>query len=525
MNMKKLFVYLLAAAVAVCGFSGCKEEKNTGGTDSGQKTYTYWCTIQSQLMTVYQSLNDVAMYKEIEKKTGVHIEFIHPAASQEAEQFNLMIASRELPDMIEYNWNLYPGGVSKAIEDNIIVPLNDYMNQLPNYSRYVTNGDDFEKGAKTDSGDYFGFASLNPSDYFNFAGLMLRKDWLDELHLPVPETIEEWETVLRAFRDEKGASAPLTGLARMFQPNNVESTFNNAFQVGKELYLDGGKVKYGPMEPAHKEYIACMNRWYAEGLIDKDFSTNTTNIVEAKIITGDAGAVFGSVGSSMGVYLEKMEGDPSYDLVGAPYPVAKKGDPAYYKYSKGNSCVVAPYLCITSQCSDAEGAAKWADFIYSDEGYMLFNFGVEGETYNMVDGKPVYTDLILNNPEGISISEALMRYCKAPYTAPGVNQAEDYLQQFYQFDEQKEAFTVWEAYPENSDKGFLPPISYSAEETEEISIITTEINTYVEENLSKFVTGSRPMDEYDDFVNTLKTMGVERYIELTQNAYDRYMAR
>ena len=59
------------------------------------------------------------------------------------------------------------------------------------------------------------------------------------------------------------------------------------------------------------------------------------------------------------------------------------------------------------------------------------NFGVEGESYNMVDGKPVYTDQIFNNPEGLSIAEALSMYCRATVPAPGLKQAPEYLERSF----------------------------------------------------------------------------------------------
>ena len=525
MKMKKVLTVCLAVMIAVSSFAGCGKKQEVAEKQESKDTYTYWSPIQGQLMTVYRSLAEVSMYKELEKKTGKKIEFLHPSATDEAEQFNLMIASKKLPDMIEYNWRVYPGGLTKAISDGIIVPLNDYEKEIPNYLKRLKEDEVFEKAAKTDNGDYFGFVSLNIGNYFNFCGFMLRQDWLEDLNLSVPETISDWENVLTEFKTKKGAKAPLTDMKRLFEPTNSNNALSGGFGIAKGLYTDNGKVKYGPMEPEHKEYVETMRRWYKNGLIDKDFQTNTSNITEAKITSGESGAVFGSVGSSMGVYLEKMKNDPNYKLVAAPYPVRNKGEGSYFKYSKMTGAVDTPYLCITTQCSDIKGAAEWADNLYSDEGYMLMNFGIEGEDYNMVDGYPKYTDKILKSPSGLSISEALMRVCRAPYTSPGINQAPEYLEQFYQYDCQKEALEIWERYPDDYKKGFLPPITYSSDESDEISSIESEIQTYVEENVVKFITGDKDMSEYDGFIEDMKSLGVERYIEITQSAYDRYLKR
>ena len=131
--MKKVLTVCLAVMIAVSSFAGCGKKQEVAEKQESKDTYTYWSPIQGQLMTVYRSLAEVSMYKELEKKTGKKIEFLHPSATDEAEQFNLMIASKKLPDMIEYNWRVYPGGLTKAISDGIIVPLNDYEKEIPNY--------------------------------------------------------------------------------------------------------------------------------------------------------------------------------------------------------------------------------------------------------------------------------------------------------------------------------------------------------------------------------------------------------
>jgi len=72
------------------------------------------------------------------KKFGVKINFIHPPMGNETDQFNLMIASKKLPDIIEWNWANYPGGPIKAVEDKVVISLNKYLDKYaPNYKKYL----------------------------------------------------------------------------------------------------------------------------------------------------------------------------------------------------------------------------------------------------------------------------------------------------------------------------------------------------------------------------------------------------
>ncbi|MBE5040416.1 extracellular solute-binding protein [Ructibacterium gallinarum] len=516
---------VMAAALAMGMLVGC------GGTDEGSsssadgKEFSYWCKMPSAIVSQYQTMGEVTMYKELEKETGVKINFIHPPAGQEQEQFNLMIASRELPDIIEWTWMGYPGGPQKAVDDNIIIKLNDLMEECaPNLKKALDENSEYDRQAKTDDDTYYAFPGLNVGKYRTFGGIIIRQDWLDELGLQRPETIEEWETVLRAFKEKKGATAPFTGDASLFASNGLKSTFNNAFKVNHGLYMEDGKIKYGPLESGYKEFLTLMNKWYQEGLLDNEYATNNSAAVDAKMTNGSSGAVFGYIGGTIGKYMTAMQSkEPNYRLTACQYPVMNKGDEAMFMDFQTE--VYGSGLAITTACKNPKEAAKWADYLYSPEGMIVKNFGQEGVTYNKEGDHYVYTDEILHNPDGLSIAEAMAKHFRANEPSPGYNQLEDYLKQYYQIPEQQEALDVWTTYTDNAREYMLPPITSLSEEAEELSSLNTEVTTYVEEMVTKFINGSEPMENYDKFISTLKSMGVDRILELNQAALDRYNAR
>ena len=91
--------------------------------------------------------------------------------------------------------------------------------------------------------------------------------------------------------------------------------------------------------------------------------------------------------------------------------------------------------------------------------------------------------------------------------------------------QQSEAQVLWNKYSTNAIDVTYPPVSHTTEESEELALITTAVNTYVEEECTKFITGKRSLDEFDDFVEELKNMQIEKAIEIKQEAYNRFMAR
>ena len=529
---RRFFTAVMAAVFTVSGLSltGCGSKADSEKADINQKSFTYWAPMVPSVASRIESFNDIEMYKKMEEETGVHIEFIHPPVGQEKEQFNLLIASRDLPDMIEYNWNAFDGGPQAAIDQDIIYPLNEYIeSSAPNFKKAISEGEyaqSYDKGSKTDTGEYFAFPCFNVGEDRIFGGAMIRKDWLDELGLDIPETIDEWTNVLTAFKEKKGAEAPLTGTATYFMPG-THSVFNGAFDVAAtRLYVEDGKVKFSPYEKGYKEYITLLHDWYKKGLLDKDFSNIQGTAVDSKMLNGTSGAVIGYLGGSMGKYLKQMEStDPKYNLVCAPYPVKEKGQQNHFgMYQKD---VSQRYVAITKNCKDPEGAVKWLDKWYGKDGYMLMNFGVEGSTYNMQDGKPVYTDKILHNPDGLSINEALSLDCRATSAAPGFQQAPEYLEQYYEYPQQVEGFKMWAATAAVTRDYVLPDgVFATADEEKELAALNTDISTYVSEMYTKFVTGDEPLDNYDNFLATLKdSLNADRYIEIQQNMYDRYLKR
>lgn len=515
---------ILISVSALLLFSGCSKGKEAN-VEGNQSEFTYWVPMPAATVSAYQNLAELPMYQELEKRTGITIRFIHPTLGQESEQFNLMIASGELPDMVEYGLDNYFGGAEKAIADNVVYTINDIMEECaPNLTKALAENEYWDRESKTDSGQYYGFPSLNTDTKRCFGGLMVRSDWLKDLGLEMPETIDEWDVVLKAFRDEKGAEAPFTGmLGHLAHTSTVINPFNSGFNVGKSFYMEDGKIKFGPIEPAYKDYIAKLNEWYAGGLIDRDFDTNDTNSVNSKMMTGKSGVTFGFVGSGLGQYLNAAAQNGSdFDLEGAPYPVKNKGDqPRFINLTFETNGI----LWITTACKDPKTAAKWADYMYTEDGKILKNFGIEGDTYTKEGDQYLYTDKILKNEKGLSISEAMQLNFRSAEPGPGYCQLDQYLDQYYQLDQQKRAIVTWNAGVDTARNYMLPPITFSIDVSDEKANLELELNTYVSEQLLKFIQGVESMENYDRFVEQCHKMKVDRLIEIYQEALDRYYAR
>lgn len=487
---------------------------------------TYWVDMGTVIPQFYKSMNETPFTKELEKKTGVTVEYLHPALGQAGEAFNLMLASGDLPDIIETSWYDYPGGAEKAIADGHILKLNDVFDQYaPNLKSYLSAHPEVDKSVKTDSGSYYVYPFLRGDPKMTvFGGIIVRKDWLDDLSLQVPTTIDEWYTVLKAFKEGKNADAPLSVAgSTLFPAMFGNGAFIGAYGIKKNYYLQDGKIKYGPIEPGYREFLNTLRKWYSEGLLDKNFATNDTKILDANMTSGKTGAAYGNAGGSLGKWMTAMKDvDPKYEVIGAPYPTVKKGDKPEFG-QKDDPYSLAGSAAITTKCKNVEIAARFLDYAYGEEGNLVYNFGTEGVTYTMENGYPRYTDYVMKNPDpNLPPINLLAVHTRASSVAPIIQDVR-YFEQYMSMPQQVAAINTW--MDTNAASHMIPRISFSADESAQLSKTTNDINTYVDQMFLKFIMGVESLDTFDKYVEQVRKLGIEENIACYQAAVDRFNKR
>ncbi len=172
--MKKSISAFLACAVMALSLAGCGEGgtpvpssgngpdgelPNTSGTAT---SVTWWMDPLNLSSSVLSGFDESLGWQKYEENLGVDIVWQQPASGQSAEQFNLIIASPDMPDIMYYSWlNAYPGGPDAAIADGKIVALNDYIEEYaPNFTAYLEAHPDVAKEIMTDSGNIYCFPAI-----------------------------------------------------------------------------------------------------------------------------------------------------------------------------------------------------------------------------------------------------------------------------------------------------------------------------------------------------------------------------
>ena len=460
-------------------------------------------------------------WMEKERITGVTIEWIHPPAGQEADQFSLMMAALDLPDILQQADRLR-GGIQTGISDGIFVRLNELIaNHAPHYYALINSNPNVRREAFTDEGYLQGFGMLTSDNWGDdwtltlenpWAGPWINYDFISELGIAVPTSIDEWTVALKAIRDnfdpEIVMAIPQLGLNV-----NEHGAFVSAFDIAPDWFVVDGTVKWGPAEPNFRYYIELMAYWYSEGLIDPEFPTRHGDDINAAQLRGELGAHL-HAGTGFALQAEP-EG---ITFVGAPYPRRYPDSPPL-RWSARNNWIRGEWTVITSVNQNPEAAAAWMDWNYSPEGISILNFGPQGISWNEMDdrGVPIYVERFA--PPNWDPNNDVFRWHNGPYLKSDLRanprRVMPHLEAAREVWEEQSEHAIWR----------LPPVTLTADEGAESAAIMADAIAFRDEMLIGFITGSIPLTELDRYFATMESFNVRRAAEIREAALARFMAR
>ena len=468
---------------------------------------------------------DLVIYQAAEEKTGVHMEYTPLSTSASAEQFNVIMASGSYPDLIGWGLN-YTGGDDTAVEQDIYLDLTESIAAYaPNYFKILGSDDELLENVLTNGGYITGFNVIRREESSAEAGLVIRTDLLDKLGLDKPYTIEEYENVLASFKDE-GLAQPLVMMAPgAIQGNWLAAAFDvsafcNSFPMTVvPTYVKDGEIKFGPIEDGFLDYITLMHEWYEKGYMDKDFISKNSNWNSPDyanaISSGEAGIFYTDWGN-IGGMIDVSE-VPGFALEGT-YDMHADADSINHfasKRAKGAS----DGFHITSGCDNVELACRWGDWWFTEEGSLIANYGIEGISYEMVDGAPKFTEAV-TNPQDVSKRDALLVYASNG-TICCVKDPNAVASMYSDVD--NEAREIWGT---GMDDAYVIPdsVTLDADETTEANNIYSDIGTLCQEYITAWITGDKDLNTYDEFKSKIEAMNIQGYLDIYQGAYERAMA-
>ncbi|HUZ18735.1 MAG TPA: ABC transporter substrate-binding protein [Spirochaetia bacterium] len=470
-----------------------------------------------------KSYADIEAYKRMAELSNIQMKFIHPPVGQEVQTFNLMVASGQYPDIIEWDWLNYPGGPEKAIQDNLIIKLNDWIKgYAPNLTKTYADYPDAKRQAETDNGTLYDFPFLRTSDKWRVIwGFQIRKSWLEKSGLPLPTTIDQWHTMLTYFKThDMNGDGQMDSIPFVGRGLPELTPFMGAWGLIYGFYHDGSTVKYGPDQPAFKDFLTTMHQWYSEGLIDPEFISTTQDQMDAKIANGTAGSWYGLLSGELGRMTQLVrKTDPSFTILGAPNPIGPAGKP-YDVQSARLQIYPGVGAAISTSDKYVKDTVKYLDYGYSPAGHRLMVFGIEGQSYTLVNGVPEPTAAITNSPK-LSRDQALGIYSRGTGSPPATFGDTLYKWRIY-LPSQLDAEAQW---AKGLTDLILPPVTPTAAEARSFASTMGNVQPYVDGMTAKFILGRESLDNFDKYLATLKQLGIDQAIKVEQSALDRYNTR
>lgn len=470
--------------------------------------------------------NKVAAWEKYQKMTNITVNWGLTPSEDLEEKRNLALSSGDYPEAFHTGDfdNLVLG---KYASQGVFIKLNDLVDKyMPNLKKVMHQYPEVEKAMTFPDEGMYGLPLIWDPKFLGLRiswKLWIRNDWLDKFDMDVPKTTDEFHRYLKAVKAKQpNGKSDAIGYCDTSEAGALRYALMGSFGVGNRgvtsTYLDADPddedtVRFYRISDGYKALLEYVHRLYAEGLIAKNiFSIDSAKFNEAaakgtygSLITKAAAHAYGGAAKHFGPApaLKGPDGQHTYNYIFSP--VHRVG------------CFV-----LTDKCKHPIEAARWVDYFYSDEGAKLFFMGVKGKSYKETDDGVQYLDKIKDNPSGLTESEALKPYVTFGGGGyPGIVK-EDYYDGSESSDESTQAAKLLQP---DEQKTIWPHFTYTQDESEKLDSLSADIEKYVDESWAKFITGDIPMSDWNKYVNKIKDMGLDDYMQIHQNAYDRYKKR
>lgn len=488
-------------------------------------TYSIWLTyapFAADLVNT-ETMEGMLVLDTLQEITNIHFDVTAVNGAADQDNFNLMIAADDYCDIVSC-MSYYSTGLEGAVEEGIVQDLADVLpEKCPLYWSKLSENTNTLMRAYTDSGYMPAICVVTPEVGQEVIGPILRQDWLTEFGMEMPRTFDELFNYMEKAYQEKDS------MFEIASTTGVVADLAYGLNVALDAFaVVDGEVQYGNAQDEFKDYLKFVNKLYAAGIISQDFFADTTNDLssQARLDFGLGTNSLVCTGANNTSDIMMNVTDPSFEMAVMPY-VSVDGTTENHiaPDSLTDTMKDDDPWCISTSCKDIEPLLQMVEYLFSDEGYLLANYGVEGETYTLVDGKPQYTDMIINNPDGLSYFFASYVYATNAASGffPYVN---DMSKSFYDFNDNQ--WQVYEDLKGLSDCAYNYPTyaSMTTEESATYSSIESDLSTYADSTILEFIVGTRDIDtEFDSYVETLYDMGLQDMIDLKQAAYDRAVKR
>lgn len=502
---------------------------------------------------------DLWLWNYLSKLMNIKFEFTSVLAAALTERKNLMFASNELPDVL-IGYDLTTAELlTYGQMDGQLLALNDYINEeyMPNLMQWLEAKPELWNIMTCLDGNIYTLPKIgetqgpsNPNAIGSLAGLFYYETWFKENNVEVPKTIDELTAVMRQYKAQYPDRYPLAACANGYM---AFSLILNAFGFvndannfyGTDVTLRNGEVTLPCYNPVFKNYLELLNTWYNEGLVSPDFFTLDKTAVAAAVSEGKA-LIFNG---------QPYTANASYEVFNAWKcftPLTSEYNDTPIVRNKPTDTIGG--FVVSAKAENVDVIMKMADWFFSALGGFYQWYGPAADDEEMKMGMEGVYGWVVNDEgvgsfvsvnEGIDGSNAayLLGNVQSQFVKFGNNTG--WLGRFDEGLTDQAAIRQWLAGKPVTGFSLDPTVGYAnavitmidanyhdylttdypayyyVDEDTNIAMsdLHSVLDSYVEQEVARFITGRRSLDEFDAFQAELESMGMEELLGYYQDAY------
>jgi len=502
--MKKIVSLVLVAMMLLSGIAFAEEKV--------QLTAIQWA-LDNQSAADF---NEMWYFQQIEEKTGVDVEFRMVGDDVWSTQLYLMFATpKNMEDIIiRGSVDVEEYGVTQGL----LLPLDEYLTEeiMPNYMSRINLNNAGDSIPASDGKSYY-IGYLIAQNVNHNSTWYINPELLKQVGKEVPTTIEEYTEVLRAFK-AAGVKYPYSASNSDFGAEHMWAQFSS-FGVPLQMYTfatigDDGKVIYIGDQPGFRAACEWLAMLYAEGLMDPESLTQDSNVWANKVNAGEVGSF-----NYLRLINTALTNPDTIQHFESMLPPASEYGTAVPQIME----IPEQGAYLTSTNNDPVASLKWLDAQLETEMMMTASNGKMGEQMIINDAGKYE---IINVPENNGLY-SFVPVAMGQFFAPGEYYTEVYQMAPHRVERYEDSqWYAAEGVLEKTSYEYLTKLSkMSNEDATELNLIKTDLEKYIKEAIVGFIKNGVTDKFWNEFIETSKGIGSDRYVELYQNAYDAYLAK